>query len=187
MKKTEETGTPQAAIDSNQKKMNDTNSVQGKTTMGENISPDFKFAVDAADGGIAEVKMGELAEKNGSDKAVKEFGKRMVTDHTNAGNELKAIAEKKHITLPRMMGDKNQKHYDDLSRKTGADFDKAYMDMMVSDHKSDIGDFEVEVKNGKDPELKEWASKTLPTLRHHLDMAQKTNEKVAKTKPTAGK
>jgi putative membrane protein len=183
-KKKEESGTPEAAIDSNKNKMDDTNrygttnDTTGKNGTAANVSPDFKFAVNAADGGMAEVKLGELAAKNASDKSVKEFGKKMVADHTKAGNELKALAQKKNITLPEKISDKYQKTYDDLAKKTGADFDKAYMDDMVSDHKTDVSDFESEANSGKDAELKSWANKTLPTLRHHLEMAKSTYDKV---------
>jgi putative membrane protein len=182
---------PATDIDSNQKKTSDSSgySTAPNQTGQSNaaVSPDFKFADNTADAGMAEIKLGELAQKNAADKTVQEFGKSMVRDHTKAADELKALAQKKNITLPDKVGSSNQSTYDDLSKKTGADFDKAYMDKMVSDHKSVISDFESESSGGKDPELKSWAAKTLPVLRHHLKMAQHIYDHLSASKPTAGK
>jgi|GEM_PF-313124 len=126
------------------------------------------FAKDAAEGGMAEVKMGQLAEKNAKDPEVKKFGQMMVTDHTKANDELKALAAKKNYQLPSDIGS-NQSTYDKLSKLTGADFDKEYVEDMVSDHETDVKDFQREAENGTDPDVKAFAAKTLPTLQKHLD------------------
>ena len=96
----------------------------------------------------------------------------MVTDHTKANTELKAVAAKKNITVAPTPAEKQQSHIDDLKTKKGADFDKAYVDMMVDDHKEDISKFEDEAKNGKDADVKAFASKTLPVLNKHLQHIQ---------------
>jgi len=130
---------------------------------------DAKFAVDAADGGMAEVALGELAQNKGTDPKVKEFGKMMVTDHTKANDELKALAASKNITLPAAPSEDKQKVATDLSAKTDKDFDKAYIDQMVDDHQKTVKLFEDGQKNVKDAEIKAFIDKTLPVLRSHLD------------------
>ena len=133
---------------------------------------DASFAVEAADGGMMEVMLGNLALKNATSPALKEFGRQMVNDHGNGNKQLKALAEQKGISIPTVLSDKNQKKVDDLSTKTGADFDKAYADLMVEDHKADIDAFRKQAEKGNDPELKAWAGETLPMLEHHLQMAE---------------
>ena len=119
-----------------------------------------------------EVELGKIAATNASSAKVKEFGKMMVTDHTKANTELKAVAAMKNITIPTTPNEKHQKHIDELKAKKGADFDKDYVEMMVDDHKEDISKFETEANNGKDADVKAFASKTLPVLNKHLQHVQ---------------
>ena len=140
------------------------------------IEKDAKFAVAAADGGILEVQLGQLAQTNAASATVKQFGQTMVDDHTKANEELKALAGTKNISLPAALSDKNQKAYDDLAKKTGADFDKAYSTFMVDDHKEDIEEFKKEAEKGNDPEIKTWASGKVATLEHHLEMAKRAED-----------
>lgn len=137
---------------------------------------DAKFAVAAANGGMAEVELGKLAQQTAANSKVKDFGAMMVSDHTKANNELMALAKSKNITLPTTINADEQKTKDDLSKKTGADFDKAYVSNMIDDHKKDIKDFEDASKNCKDADLKAFAAKTLPTLKMHLDAIQKIHD-----------
>ena len=137
---------------------------------------DAKFAVAAADGGIAEVELGTLAQQKAASAKVKDFGAMMVSDHSKANDEMKALAKSKGITLPTAIDSDEQKVKDKLSSKSGADFDKAYVDDMIEDHKNDIKKFEDATQNLKDPDLKAFAVKTLPTLKMHLDAIQKNNE-----------
>ena len=113
-----------------------------------------------------------VAENKAVSQRVKDFGAMMVKDHSAAGDELKSLAGQKNVTLPSAVGDKSQKKIDDLSQKTGRDFDKAYMEAMVSGHESTLHDFEKISKNESDPDVKAWVDKTLPTLRGHLDSAR---------------
>lgn len=130
------------------------------------------FAVKAANGGMMEVQLGKMAEEKATAKNVKDFGAMMVKDHSKANEELKKLAAAKNITLPATVGDDMQKHIDDLAKKSGKDFDKDYIDMMVSDHKDDIDLFEKAIKNSKDSSFKAFATKTLPTLHKHLGAAE---------------
>jgi len=135
-------------------------------------SADRKFVLAAAHGGMAEVELGQLATKNGSSDAVKQFGQRMVEDHGKANEELKQLAAGKGITLPTSLDKKHKQTYSHMSRLTGQNFDHAYAADMVKDHQKDVSEFEKEATSGTDPDVKAWAAKTLPTLQEHLRMAQ---------------
>lgn len=155
------------AADSTNEAVADTAEKSGTTTAV--AEDDSKFAVDAADGGMAEVALGELAQNKGTDPKVKEFGKMMVTDHTKANDELKTLAASKNITLPAAPGEDKQKVATDLSAKSGKDFDKAYIDQMVDDHQKTVKLFEDAQKNVKDADIKAFIDKTLPVLKTHLE------------------
>ncbi|MBC7424555.1 MAG: DUF4142 domain-containing protein, partial [Ferruginibacter sp.] len=114
-----------------------------------NIKADTKFAVTAADGGMLEVQCGTLALTKGNLPEVKNLGQMMVNDHAKANDELKALAANKNISIPAVLGTDNQSKLDKLASKAGKDFDKAYTELMVSDHKEDIDAFKKEVGNGK--------------------------------------
>ncbi|MBB1286023.1 DUF4142 domain-containing protein [Flavisolibacter sp. BT320] len=145
---------------------------------GDDMEDDTEFLVESASGGLMEVQLGEYASQNAVSADVKAFGQRMVTDHGKANEELKAMAAAKNIALPANPGTEHQNHITDLRQKTGADFDKAYMRMMVDDHKEDIEDFEEAAKNAKDPEIKAFAAKHVPILQQHLQQAQTIHDKI---------
>jgi putative membrane protein len=143
---------------------------------------DKAFAEKAAVGGLAEVEMGKMAQQKGSSDQVKQFGSRMVDDHSKANDELKQIASSKGITLPTDLDAKHKSKMDKMQKLSGAQFDRAYMDDMVADHKEDVADFKKQASSGKDSDLKAFASKTLPTLEDHLKMAQSTDAAVKGSK-----
>lgn len=135
-------------------------------------SMDKKFVMEAADGGMAEVQLGKLAASKATDQKVKDFGQRMVDDHTKANTELMSIAGTKGITPPADVSAKHKAMMNKLSGMSGAAFDKAYVAEMVKDHRKDVADFQKEANNGKDSDVKAFASKTLPTLQEHLKMIE---------------
>lgn len=135
---------------------------------------DKKFVKCAAEGGLYEVKLGELARTNGKAIEVKTHGKHMIEDHSKANSELKELAGKKGIDFPTTITDKAMKHYDKLAKKQGEDFDKAYTKCMMMHHKMDICKFKKEVKKGSDTDIKDWAANTLPSLENHKVMTQET-------------
>lgn len=139
---------------------------------------DAKFVTEAANGGMAEVELGQLAQQKAQHADVKAFGEMMIKDHSKANDELKALAQAKNITLPATLGEEPQKVKDELSKKSGAEFDKAYIDDMVKDHEKDIKLFEDASKNLKDADLKAFADKTLPTLRTHLEHCKSIKDKL---------
>jgi putative membrane protein len=152
------------------------NDAQSNGQMGASSHADDKtFMKKAAEGGLAEVQLGQLAQQNGQSQDVKDFGQRMVTDHTKANDQLKQIATEKGVTLPTDLNSKDKAEYNRMSKLQGDAFDKAYSKMMVSDHKKDVAEFKREANSGSDPDVKNFASQTLPTLQEHLQMAEKMN------------
>jgi putative membrane protein len=144
-----------------------------------NTVSDSDFAKEAAEGGMAEVKFGQLAQDKGASDAVKEFGKRMVDDHSRANDKLKNIAERENVKLPLSLSKKDQSTYDKLSKLSGDAFDRAYAHDMVKDHENDIASFQQEAANGRDPGIKTFASETLPTLQDHLKLAKEMMKSVS--------
>lgn len=141
-------------------------------------SSDATFVTKAAKGSMMEVELGKLAAQKGSSDEVKKFGQMMADDHGKAGDELKSIAQSKNISWPTTMDAKAKAMQDKLSKLSGAAFDRAYMQAMVSDHRKDVNEFQVEARSGKDSDVKAWAAKTLPTLEGHLKHATEANRVV---------
>ena len=136
---------------------------------------DRKFAMTAAMDGMAEVELGRLATERGASDAVKQFGRRMVDDHSKANDELKQWAATAGVTLPTALDAKHQAMVAKMSRLSGAAFDKAYAQNMVKDHTKAVQLFQREADRGTDAGLKTFASSTLPTLQEHLRMARELN------------
>lgn len=137
-----------------------------------------KFATAAAQGGTTEVELGRLALQHAADSSVREFGQRMVTDHTAANAELKSTAARKNIQLPTEVSSDQKSMIEKLSKLSGAEFDKEYMSDMVKDHEEDVKDFQTQANEGTDADIKAFAAKTLPTLQGHLQMARDVAKKV---------
>ena len=117
-----------------------------------------------------------MAQQKAKNQRVKNLGKMLVKDHTKANNQLKGIASSKSITVPSAMSAEHKSHVDAMSKMSGVDFEKQYMNMMVTDHQKDISDFKNASENLTDAEIKNFASKTLPVLQKHLDSAQAINQ-----------
>jgi putative membrane protein len=132
---------------------------------------DEKFMMDVARGGMMEVQLGQTAQQKASSAAVKEFGKKMEQDHTQAGSELAALAKSKNVSLPTDVGGEKAM-MDKMSNLSGQAFDKAYVKAMVRDHRKDVKEFEREAADGIDSDVKAFAAKTLPTLKEHLGTAE---------------
>jgi putative membrane protein len=131
---------------------------------------DRDFAAKAARDGAREVELGKLAVQRSDNEAIKSFGQQMVDDHTKAGEELKAAAEQSGIDLPNETA--AAKPDSALEKLDGAKFDETFARTMVEDHRKAVAMFQHEAEDGGDPNLKMFAKKTLPTLRHHLQMAE---------------
>jgi putative membrane protein len=151
-----------------------------RTTAAKSRAPmgDAHFAKEAAQGGMAEVKLGQLAQEKGANDSVKSFGKRMVDDHSKAGDKLKEVTLRENITLPTDISAKDQATYDRLSKLNGAAFDRAYARDMLKDHETDVAAFRKEANTGRDDSLKGFASETLPTLQDHLKQTKEMMKSV---------
>lgn len=146
----------------------------------DTIKDDSKFVVKATSGVKMETQLGAYAAKNAVTPGVKAFGERMLKDHGKDNANLEQLASAKHITIPARTGEDFQKHIDEITSKKGIDFDKAYISFMVGDHKDDIKEFTKEANDGKDAEIKAFATKGIPVLQHHLMMAKELNDRLNK-------
>ena len=130
-------------------------------------NPDADFFKKAAEGGLAEVELGNLAQKKSEDSSVKDFGAMMVKDHSAANDKLKALADSKNIKLPTSPSVSQMATKTKLEVLTGKTFDHSYIKGMVKDHETDIKEFKKEASSGRDAEAKAFATATLPTLEEH--------------------
>jgi putative membrane protein len=135
-------------------------------------SPDKDFVLSAADGGMLEVKLGELAVSRAGSAPFKNFGKTMVRDHMKVNEELKELARQKQIQLPSGLSRAKQQLYDSLAKQRGEKFDMLYMNIMIASHEETVGLFQNESNQGLDADLKKWANAKIPALKHHLEMAK---------------
>jgi putative membrane protein len=133
---------------------------------------DKSFIKKAAEGGLAEVELGRLAAEKGHSDEVKKFGQRMVDDHSKANDQLTQLASSKGVNVPNDLDAKDKATKDRLSKLSGAQFDRAYMNDMVLDHSKDVAEFRHESRMAKDSDVKNFASQTLPTLEDHLKEAR---------------
>lgn len=150
------------------------------TTTSKVSAADTKFIKNAAVGGMEEVTLGQLAAQKGTDPDVKTFGQHMVDDHSKANDQLKQLASQKGVTVASALPPSKQKDVDRLNKLSGAAFDKAYVGMMVADHKKDVAEFKKASTTAKDSDLKSWAGTTLPTLQDHLKMIEDIHSKMGK-------
>jgi putative membrane protein len=135
-------------------------------------SADRNFAAKAASGGLAEVQAAQIAQQKAESPQVKTFAGRMITDHTQANSDLQQIAQQENLTLPSEPSKQERSATQRMGGLSGAAFDRTYAQEEVRDHQQDVALFQQEANSGRDPALKEFAQKTLPTLRQHLQMAQ---------------
>lgn len=139
---------------------------------------DRKFLNEAAASGLAEVKLGQLATKQAANEDVKKFGQRMIDDHSRMNSDLTKLAQPKGVTPPQTLDKKYQEKIDKLSKRGGAEFDKAYMDEMVDEHQHDVDSFEKAARDAKDADVKGFAARTLPMLREHLTSAKDIQSRI---------
>jgi putative membrane protein len=156
----------------------------GQKTAATKGTTDQQFVTDVALDGMGEVELGKMAGEKASNDQVKKFGQRMADDHAKAGDELKALAEKSNIPWPTELDAKHKAVRDRLMKVSSDAFDRAYMQEMVNGHRKAVTAFRMEAKNGKTPDIKAWAEKTLPTIEDHLKQAQEVARGVVGTTGT---
>lgn len=143
---------------------------RGGTTVEKRI--DRMFYTRASSGGQFEVQLGQLAQQNGQSQEVKDLGKMLVDDHTKANQQLMAIAQNKSVQLSTQPSPQEQKRLERFRTMTGADFDRAFVEQVVKDHREDIREYERESRSGADADAKAFAAAQLPSLRSHLQHAE---------------
>lgn len=139
---------------------------------------DKSFLITASQGGLAEVQLGQLAQEKGASAEVKQFGSRMVQDHSKANDELKTLAQQKGVAVPSKLDGGHQATVDRLKHLSGPAFDRAYVHAMVKDHKNDAAEFKKESASAKDPEVRAFAGKTLEMINGHLSEVQSMETKL---------
>lgn len=139
---------------------------------------DKMFMKEAAIGGVAEIELGQMAQGKAGDAQVKQFGERMVKDHSKADDQLKALAKSQHVALPTELDPRHKAAKDRLDKLSGANFDQSYMRLMVQEHTKTIDKFKREAEHGQDKTVKDFARQTLPVLQSHLQEAQKIEAKL---------
>lgn len=142
---------------------------------------DLEFFDEATQGGLLEVKLGQLAQKNAASDEVKKYAQRMIDEHTKLNTQLSQLAtNKKGMTVPQVLDKKHQDVLDKFTQYTGTKFDREYMSRMVSDHQDDVKAFEKQAKDGKDADLKQLAGASLPLLIEHLNQAKEIEGRMKK-------
>lgn len=142
---------------------------------------DTDFFEDAAQGGLLEVRLGQLAVKNATNEEVRKYAQRMIDDHSKLNTQLAQIAhQKRGLVVPNALDKKHQNEIDKLAQQTGAKFDRDYMSRMVDDHEKDVKAFDKQARDGKDADLKALAASTLPTLQDHLTQAKEIESRLKK-------
>jgi putative membrane protein len=128
--------------------------------------------MDAPLGGLAYVELAKVAVDKSTHDSVKQFGQTLIDDHTKANDELKQVASQQNVQIPDSLDSKHQSKIDKLSKLSGPAFDRAFVKAAIKDHQKDVREFQQEAQNGTMPQVKDFASKTLPTLQSHLEMAK---------------
>ena len=125
---------------------------------------------------MTEVKLGALASTSGTREDVREFGQRMVKDHTSINGDLKALATERGVSLPDSLDSEHQGMVDKMSALSGSDFDNAYISCMIKDHKTDAKAFKAESAATKDTDIKSFVDKTIPVVHEHLKLITAMNK-----------
>jgi putative membrane protein len=170
--------------------VNSIDNMQAQQAAASGAMQDKAFVRKALEGGMAEVQMGQIAAEKGSSDDVKQFGQKMVTDHTQLGDQMKQVAQQIGVTPPTGLSKKDKEEVAKLQTLSGAEFDNAYIMAMVKDHKKDAEDFKSEAQQTQNPTVKQAADQGSQVIDQHLDMiekiAQSHNVMTGKNKTASG-
>ena len=133
---------------------------------------DIDFLLEAVRTDLAEVQMGELARQRAGDPAVREFGRKLAADHLHALQELEQILQPLDVTIPSEPTAEAQSHYAALSGLSGAEFDAAFLHMMIASHEEAIEEYGAQTHANPNKQLADFATRALPMLRDHLATAE---------------
>jgi len=141
--------------------------VQDKVRHMQSPADSKQFAMQAAEGGMLEVKLAQLAQQKAQSQEVKQLAQKIEQDHSQANQQLMQVAKQKNIDLPTDLKGEAQETYQAFQQLQGKDFDNAFLLHNVKDHLKDIMMFQKEAQNGTDQEIKQWATQVLPKLQQH--------------------
>ncbi len=156
------------ACQNNNNQSQQSNTDESMNNSQNKVDKDIDFLNKAKQGSMMEIQLGKLAEQKGQSAAVRNFGRMMVTDHSKADSSLNSLAQQNNIMLDQNLNEDKQEDINDLAKLSGKEFDKKYVNMMVDDHQEDVDNFKDEVDDASSPQVKQWASSTLPVLEKHL-------------------
>ena len=139
---------------------------------------DKEFVAQAGEAGLAEVRQSELAQQRAQNAEVKAFAQRMIADHGKGNEELQQLATTKGLVVPTALNEQHQAAVSHLQGLNGRAFDRMYVQHMAEDHQKVVSMFEAAERTAQDPDLRNWITKTLPTLREHLKHVQSLQAKV---------
>lgn len=149
----------------------------GQDPNGAAAMMDKAFVRKAMEGGMAEVQLGQLAAQKGNSEDVKQFGQKMVDDHTKLNDQMKQVAQQLNVPAPTSLSSKDKATMKKLQALNGDAFDKAYIKDMVADHKKDESEFKEEVQHASNPALQQAASQGAQVIGEHLQMIEQIAQK----------
>jgi putative membrane protein len=144
----------------------------------QSMEDDIRFAAESASASLMQVQLGEMALDRAVSPEVKALAQRIVSDHKRIEEDLKAVAEQRKLVLPSEPGKDHKEIIEMVSSQTGIAFDLAYMNQMVDLHKDLVKEYEQAAEEGADINIRTFASKQLPLLRQHRQMAEDMEEKI---------
>ena len=154
------------------------NDAKPLTSKVEDKDDDKEFMTKVAQGGLMEVKLGELAAKKAQNPEVKAFAEQMVKDHGQANEELKSLANEKNFKLPTEITEDQQETYDELAKLSGKEFDEKYVETMLEDHEEDVELFEDQAEESEDAQVKSFAEKTGKIIKSHYEKIKEIEDKM---------
>jgi putative membrane protein len=153
-------------------------SQQTEPTQEQQLTGDQQFLTEAAQDGRAEVEVAQLAASKASNPGVKRFAQRLVADHTKANQQLESLPQASQIQSSSLPEEKRSA-VDQLSKASGKEFDRAFVDQAVQDHESAVARFQEAASTAKDPQIKQFAAQNVPVLQRHLEMAKQLQSRLS--------
>jgi len=150
----------------------------GQVTTQGDVNADMAFIREAASSNLMEIRLGQLAQSRATNQAVKQFGQRMVTDHTNLENQLTAAVSAGGGTFTPAVESFHERQISRLENLSGADFDRAYMSLMIRGHQKDVSNFQTQSQSARSTQVRTMASNSLPILQQHLSLALQVGNQV---------
>jgi putative membrane protein len=139
-----------------------------RATASQLAKADEEFVHQAAQGGMMKAQLGEIGAEKASVRLIKEIGASIMKEHRKANQELQALATKRGVALEKELQSKHRETIDRVAKRTGEEFNKAFVSEMITAHKRGVSAFEKADASAKDADLKAFIGKTLPILKLHL-------------------